>query len=143
LKEAPLLWAKECDRRLKDLIIQVPTDSQKRGGKDENDKEEKKESFEDSFEACRLKRLATDVNTWHILNSNEEVKGILLTYVDDLMVIADTKTSTEGMKAVDSLWKCSPEEVVLKSGPPVTFCGICIQRKNDGYSMKDRTSKTY
>ena len=36
-----------------------------------------------------LKKLETDVNTWHILKKGEEKesKGILLTYVDDLMII--------------------------------------------------------
>ena len=42
------------------------------------------------------------------------------------------------MKAIDALWKCSPEEVVKKSGPTVTFCGICIQRKEDGYFIHQR-----
>ena len=53
-------------------------------------------------------------------------KGILLTYVDDIMVIAEERLNEEVMKEIDRVWKCSPEEVVKKGGQTVSFCGICI-----------------
>ena len=81
LKEAPLLWAKERDRCLKLMNFKVK----------KTDEEETEEFF--------LKKLETDVNTWHILKKGEEEvsKGVLLTYVDDIMVITEERVNDEVM----------------------------------------------
>ena len=67
--------------------------------------------------------MKTDVNTWRILRRGDEgiSKGIVLTYVDDIMVIAEEALNDEVMKEIDGMWKCSPEEVVKKGGPTVSF----------------------
>ena len=79
-----------------------------------------------------MKRLETDVNTWHILKKVEKKsQGILLTYVDDLMVVTTEEIVEALMKKVDEIWKCSPE-VVKEHSPPVNFCGICIEKMKHG-----------
>ncbi len=116
LKEAPLLWARERDRKLKELTFQLPKSLEGRG------KGVKKDVFDEFY----LQRLKTDVNTWHILKKDEKKsQGILLTYVDDLMVVTTEEIGEALMKRIDEIWKCSPEEVVKENSPPVNFCGIC------------------
>ena len=69
LQESPLLWAKERDRRLTELSLKIEEDE------------------------YSLKRFETDVNTWHITKKGDtkEAKGLLLTYVDDIMVLSEEK----------------------------------------------------
>ena len=62
LKEAPLLWARERDRKLKELTFQLPKSLEGRG-KDVKDDDD----FDDDFEELYLQRFAPDVNTRHIL----------------------------------------------------------------------------
>jgi hypothetical protein len=129
LKEAPLLWAKERDRKLKELTFQVPKSLEGRGRDDDKD----------VFDEFYLRSLETDVNTWHILKKDEKKsQGILLTYVDDLMVVTTKKIGEAFMKKIDEIWKCSPEEVVEENKPPVNFCGICIERMKDGYFIHQK-----
>ena len=66
LKESPLLWSKERDRKLAKLIIEIEKDGIK--------------------EEYILKKLQSDPNTWHIVKKGEEEEstGLLLTYVDDI-----------------------------------------------------------
>ena len=97
LQESPLLWAKERDRKLKDLTFQLPKYLEGRG----------KDMQKDDFDEFYLQRLNTDVNTWHILkNGEKESQGILLTYVDDLMVVTTEEIGEALMKKIDEIWKC-------------------------------------
>jgi len=68
----------------------------------------------------------------------KESKGILLTYVDDLMVITEAKINEVIMKTIDKTWKCSPEEVVKMNNQPVSFCGICIEEVENGFFIHQR-----
>ena len=95
--------AKERDARLKELIVKVPKVADE-GGKDDDD-------------VFRLRRLESDVNTWHIIKEvpegeEEEVAGIALTYVDDILVATESRIAEAYVKAFDALWTCSPEDVV-------------------------------
>ena len=71
LKESPLLWSKERDKKLAKLVIKIER------SEDATTKEE-----------YILKKLKSDPNTWHIVKKGEEdeSKGLLLTYVDDTLV---------------------------------------------------------
>ena len=129
LEEAPLLWAKERDRKLKELTFQVPKCPEERGKDDDIDENDE----------YYLKRLQTDVNTWHILKKGEKKSfGILPTYVDDLMVVSTEEIGEAFMKKVDEMWKCLPEEVVKENSPPVNVCGICIEKIEDGYFIHQK-----
>ena len=57
---------------------------------------------DDDFEEFYLQRLKTDVNTWRILKKDEKKsQGILLTYVDDLMVVTTEEIGEAFMKRID------------------------------------------
>ena len=78
--------------------------------------------------------------TWHILKKGdeEESKGLLLTYVADILVAATEDLGDATMKAVDNAWKRSAEEVVLEGGKGVSFCGIVIEKIQNGYFIHRR-----
>jgi hypothetical protein len=99
LKESPYLWAVERDTRLSKMKIEVPNS-------------EDPEIVDKYF----LKKLQSDPNTWHILKEGEEQesKGLLLTYVDDILVATSDEVGKATMKAIDDTWKCSAEEIVQK-----------------------------
>ena len=61
-----------------------------------------------------LKQIQGDPNTWHILKrgQEEESQGLLLTYVDDILVAASEELGEAVMKVIDQTWKRSAEEVV-------------------------------
>ena len=42
------------------------------------------------------------------------------------------------MKAIYRTWKCSPEEVVREGRKGVSFCGIVIEKIQDGYLIHQR-----
>ena len=106
LEESPLLWSKERDKKLAKMTIEIPT---------KEDPTVKEESI--------LKKLRSDPNTWHILKKGEEEesKGFLLTYVDDILVATAAEIGEATMKAIDQTWKCSPEEVALEEGKRCKF----------------------
>jgi hypothetical protein len=120
LKESPLLWSKERDRKLAKLIIKLM----------QNGVEEE----------YILKKLKSDPNTWHILKKGEEEesRGLLLTYVDDILVATTEELGEAVMKAIDQTWKCSPEEVVREGEKGVSFCGIVIEKIENGYFIHQR-----
>ena len=74
-------------------------------------------------EEYSLKKLQSDPNTWHILKKGEEEnsKGLLLTYVDEILVAASEELGEAVMKAIEQIWKCSPEEVVREGEKGLSF----------------------
>ena len=117
-KESPLLWSKERDKKLAKLVIEVGRCD------DATIKEE-----------YILKKLKSDPNTWHTLKrgEEEELKGLLLTYVDDILVATTEELGEATMKAIDQTWKCSPKEMVREGENGVSFCGIVIIKIENGY----------
>ena len=73
-----------------------------------------------------MKRFESDVNTWHIIQKGDEseAKGLLITYVDDIMVIAEEVIAEAMMKKIDQTWKCSEEEIVKEGSPPVSLWNL-------------------
>ena len=77
-----------------------------------------------------LKRLQSDPNIWRILKEGEEEesKGLLLTYVGDILVATTEEARQATMKAIDNTWKCSDEEVAQGGSKGVSCCGIVIEK---------------
>ena len=115
LKESPLLWSKDRDNKLLKIVIEV-------------------ERTEDSTvkEEYILKKLKGDPNIWHILKKGKEDEsfGLVLTYVDDILVATTEELGEATMKVIDNTWKCSQEEVVREGEKGVSFCGIVIEKLN-------------
>ena len=120
LKESPLLWSKERDRKLAKIVIEIEKDGIK--------------------EQYILKKLKSDPNTWHIVKkgNEEESQGLLLTYVDDILVATTEELGKATMKAIDEIWKCSEEDVVREGEKGVSFCGIVIEKIEHGYFIHQR-----
>ena len=66
----------------------------------------------------------------------EESKGLLLTYVDDVLVATTEELGEAIMKAIDQTWKCFSEEVVREGEKGVSFCGIVIEKIEHGYFIQ-------
>ena len=68
----------------------------------------------------------------------EDSKGLLLTYFDDILVATTEELGEVTAKAIDNTWKCSAEEVVLEGGKGVSFCGIVFEKIQSGYFVRRR-----
>ena len=87
-----------------------------------------------------LKKLQSDPNTWHILKEGDEKesKGLVLTYVDDILVTTTEELGDTTMKEIDLTWKCSEKEVVKKGSKGVSFCGLVIEKLPNGYFIHQK-----
>ena len=120
LTESLLLWSVERDTKTSTIKIKV-----------QNSEDPTK------IDIYFLKKLQSDPNTWHILKEGEEEesKGLLLTYVDDILVATTEEIGNATMKAIDLAWKCSEEKVIKEGSKGVSFCGIVIEKLHNGYFM--------
>ena len=123
LRETPLLWSIEREKKMSKMKIKVPS-------KDDPSK----------VDIYFLKKLQSDPNTWHILKEGEEEesKALLLTYVDDILVATTEEIGNATMKAIDLTWNCSEEEVVQEGSKGVSFCGIVIEKLPSSYFMRQK-----
>jgi hypothetical protein len=57
------------------------------------------------------------------VNAEGKSEGLMSTYVDDLLVMAEENIVEEVLKTIDSVWECSEaEHLTMKT--PLTFCGM-------------------
>ena len=88
LRESPLSWSVERDTKMSKMKIEV-------------------QSSEDpkTVDIYFLKKLQSDPNTWQILKKGEEEesKGLLLTYVDSVLVATAEEIGNATMKAINLL----------------------------------------
>ena len=91
----------------------------------EEDGEEKK--------VLMLKRLDSEPNLWKVVlrdedpGEEEEVRGLVMTYVDDLFLVGTRPVVEAVLKEIQGKWKTSePEEV---SATPVRFLGMDIYKR--------------
>ena len=57
--------------------------------------------------------------------------------MDDLIVVP-TEEIGEAFVQVDEIWIRSPEEVVKENSPPVNYCGISVEKIEDGYFIRQK-----
>jgi hypothetical protein len=86
LRESPLLWSVERDTKVSKMKIKAQN-------KDDPTR----------VDIYFLKKLQSDPNTWHILKEGEEEesKGLLLTYVDDILVASTEEIGEATMREID------------------------------------------
>ena len=86
-----------------------------------------------------FKNLETEENVWQILiEGSEEIKGILLIYVDDLLFLSETKMTEAVYKWLTEEWKCSSlqwmaEEYLRFLGVELRLMGNGIHVSQAGY----------
>lgn len=67
-----------------------------------------------------------------------EVRGYLLVYVDDMMVVADPQYLDDAIGAITGKWKCSQPDKLEVDGPSVRFCGFEMSLKKDGLRLSQQ-----
>ena len=76
---------------------------------------------------------------WKIQRQDGEQRGFLCVYVDDMAAAAEEAEMHACLDAIESLWECSPREVVETRGW-VRFCGYEMQMKEGGGYRLRQTS---
>ena len=83
-------------------------------------------------EGMRLEQLDSEPSLWLVRRIvTEEVEGLLLTYVDDLLVMGAESTVRAWCQAIQQVWDTSTPEWV-KPETPTRFLGMELYRGEDG-----------
>eukprot|EP00438_Fugacium_kawagutii_P029730 Skav214785 [mRNA] locus=scaffold1820:35141:42466:+ [translate_table: standard] len=118
-RRSPKLWGDERDSVLRRMEVWM-----KKGGKDVR---------------MRLRQMEAEPNLWKIVvedevedeeeTSEEVLMGLLMTYVDDMVVTGSEEVTWAVVQKIQTTWKSSPPEEVLEK--PVKFLGMDVQREVD------------
>ena len=74
---------------------------------------------------------------WSVLQEGSVLIGILVVYVDDLLLCGRTEIIKELAAAIKAIWKTSPLQLVTEGG--VRFLGIEISRTSQGFALSQRS----
>ena len=121
-RRSPKLWGDHRDHLLRQLVVQVKGT---RGAKME----------------VRMEQMRSEPNLWKIVQgveeegeeefiSNGKVKGLLMTYVDDLCVSAQEEVAESVVRELRKMWKTSEPEEIGKD--PVRFLGMNVKKFKEG-----------
>ena len=112
-RRSPRLWGEHRDQVLAEVEFPVRRD-------------------DGEVETLRLEALESEPNLWKIVVDGEEegpLKGLLMTYVDDLFIAAPKPTVDALKLKIQEMWKTSdPEDV---SSKPVKFLGMEVSKKKE------------
>ena len=112
LRESPAIWAAE----LKKAKLTMNENGQ--------DKE------------CFLQPLISDSQVWKILDSatRRDVKGYLVVYVDDVLIVGQPEAIQACYKWFAARWECD-ELATLKPEAPLRFLGMELLQTNNGFEL--------
>lgn len=85
--------------------------------------------------ALRLHQLESEPNLWKILQEGSEeeeerrLKGLLMTYVDDICVVGDQETVNNTMEKIREKWKTSVPDSIGEV--PIRFLGMEVAKLKD------------
>ncbi len=68
---------------------------------------------------------------WKLVDQHDNVVGLMVIYVDDMLVAAEDGNLQEAFGALKKSWNCSPEEYVNKE-QSMRFCGYEIVELETG-----------
>ena len=110
-KEAPAWWSEHRDSKL-------------RGAK---------------FQGCHLEQARSDSSVWKICQGSR-LKGYLITYVDDFLILSDRDTA-EGLHQwlLDGAGWETDGLSEAREGQPVRFLGMQLQGYEDAWSLQSRS----
>ncbi|CAE7730700.1 GIP [Symbiodinium sp. CCMP2592] len=78
----------------------------------------------------RLQQSNAEGNVWKMLNSDDQVIGFVIIYVDDMMFLTTKPEAEKAYAWLRSMWQCTPlEEATLSK--PITFLGVEISIGQD------------
>ena len=117
-RRSPRLWGLCRDRHLAEFVIEV------------------------QGMALHLVPLQSEPNLWKIVEKKESdwaeesvLKGLLLTYVDDIFVVAEDGVRKKVLDKIMETWKTSPPDLVGEK--PIKFLGMNISKVLDEEIMKE------
>ncbi len=116
-RRSPRLWGLCRDRHLSDLEIEIEGKS------------------------LHLVPLQSEPNLWKIvekevgLDGQTPLRGLLLTYVDDIFVVAEDDVREATLGKIMQTWSTSPPDKV--GAKPITFLGMNISKVMDQSTGKD------
>ena len=113
LQESPKLWSTYRDMRLAQVQLTV-------NGK-----------------KVTLLQGRVEPSWWSVLQEGSVLIGILVVYVDDLLLCGRTEVIKELATAIKAIWKTSPLQLVTEGG--VRFLGIEISRTSQGFALSQRS----
>ncbi|CAE7189792.1 RE1, partial [Symbiodinium necroappetens] len=93
-----------------------------------------------SFLGCHLEQGTSDPSLWRIMKG-EDLKGFLVTYVDDFLILSDGPTA-RGLHQwllEGAGWETDGLSEA-KTGEPVRFLGMQLERHKDGHFSLDQES---
>ena len=119
-RRSPRLWGKERDSVMSGFVIAVELEGEK---------------GEKVFKLCPLD---TEPNLWKVINmedaEDEKVYGLVMTYVDDIMISAPLKIRDAILSIIRSTWTTSAPENIQEE--PVRFLGVEISVHPGGDGRK-------
>ena len=85
---------------------------------------------------CKLQPLVSDSQVWKILDSNDEknVKGYLLVYVDDVLIVGEPTAIQACYRWFADRWECD-ELATLRPDNPLRFLGMELFRTTNGFEL--------
>ena len=91
------------------------------------------------FEGKRVTLLQGTVEPswWSVLQEGSLLIGIVVVYVDDLLICGHTAIIRELAQAIRTIWKTS--DLQLISDGPLRFLGIEISRCTQGYALSQKS----
>ena len=99
---------------------------------DPRDQEPREIGFVHEGGECRLHQSFAEENLWLALKQGEdEVQGVVLVYVDDLLVLSEERIVGEAWRQIRQKWETSAPQWA-NSEEPLRFCGLAILRQENG-----------
>ena len=87
-------------------------------------------SWECNGEGLHLRQCEVEPNLWFIESISKEVKGFVIIYVDDVLILSN-KSQADALHAhITSKWECTPLQEATEE-EPISFLGVDIQRARD------------
>ena len=110
LREAPRAWPQERDAKFRTF------------------------EFQSEGENYKLEQMISDRSAWRVVNKKDTKTtcGIVIVYVDDVLVAAPKALATGVMKIVSETWACTPTQSIEEG---LDFCGIEMYRVPEGIAL--------
>ena len=86
-------------------------------------------SWKGAYDSLRkMVQCTSDVSIWKIVDEAGVLHGTVGVYVDDMLVMAESKELDLAIQAIRKVWQCSPT-TYADSGEGLTFCGVQIKQE--------------
>ena len=123
LRRSPRLWGDHRDRMLEEMEVSVEE--------------------EGKVKILKLEALASEQNLWRILSQEEELQGLLMTYVDDIFVVGSSSVATAMVQRLQQTWTTSPPERVAQNGVKLLGMEVKVLKGDEGLNEWHISQRSY